>query len=132
MADLPEFIYRIGTRTKDLALTKRADWFTGFSFSTETFASAYLTLSVQTLIANGFVVKLDTGLLTTIWWSGEPYIEPNSGEQLVYPENHISVWYPDKAFWDAWYEADLKMRNTRDISTQLAFFALAKINKKEA
>ena len=132
MADLPEFIYRIGTRVKDLALVRHVDWLTGFSFSTETFVAPYLTLSIQTLLANGFAIKLDSGLLTTIWWSGEPYIEPNSGEQLVYPENHISVWYPDKAFWDAWYEADLKARNSREISTQLAFFPLANVNNKEA
>jgi hypothetical protein len=127
MTDLPEYLYRFGSRVKDLALIRQTDWLTGLSFYDTPFGKEYSTLMVKTLIANGFVVKRDGGELVRVLWSGEIFIEPNSGESLHFPENHVSVWHPDRAFWDAWYEADTKTKNTPEISKQLAYFALARV-----
>ncbi len=125
MADLPEFIYRSGGRIKALALTRKIDWLTGLSFYSEPYGLHYLKLRVNTLLANGFIVRADAGQPVKILWINELYIEPNSEEPIDFVENHVSAWHPDKAFWDAWYEADVRNMSTNEVSKQLAFFALA-------
>jgi len=119
------YIFRLGSRVKDLALTRRADYLTGLSFRNEPFGRYYLALNVTMLEDNGFIVRPDGGQLMTNIMTGEPYIEPNSGEQLEFDEGHVSVWYPNQVYWYAWYQADLANKGKPDISEQLAFFAQA-------
>jgi hypothetical protein len=129
MAELPEFIYRLGTRVKDLSLHRYGDYLTGLSFRDEPFGKQYLTLSVKTLLANGFVVRRDGGLPMTVIWNGEPYIEPNSGEHLTFDEGHVSVWHPEKEYFEAWHKADAQNYGKPEVSKQLAFFALAIVHR---
>jgi len=126
----PEYIYRLGARIKDLALIRPGDYITGISFYNEPFGRDYSKLSVAILEENGFVVRPDGNQLMTDIFTGEPYIEPNSGLQLSFPEGHVSVWYPDKDYWTAWYEADLQNKGNPDISKQLLFFAKAIVQEE--
>jgi hypothetical protein len=73
MADLPEFIYRSGERVKDLALFRHVDLLTGISFRDYPYGAKYIKLSVQTLLANGFVVRPDENQLMTQLWTNAPY-----------------------------------------------------------
>ena len=125
MADMPEFIYRSGGRIKALSVHRHTDWLTGLSFRDYAYTREYIQIDVGQLLRNGFVVRPDAGQLMTNRWSGEPYIEPNSGEQLRFDEGHVSVWHPDTAYWNAWHEADLQNINTERVSQQLLFFAQA-------
>ena len=125
-----KFIYRLGDREKDLALTRPADHLTGLSFRDQPFGRHFLTLDVSILQANGFMVREDSGQKMTNIWTGEPFIEPNSGEQLTLDQGHVSVWHPDKAYWDSWYQADLQNKGKPDISKQLAYFAEAIVKGK--
>ena len=104
---------------------------TGLSFRDTPFGHHYLTLSVDTLKNNGFIVRPDGEQLMTNIWTGEPYIELNSGEQLRFDAGHVSVWYPDHDFWLAWYKADLANKGKLDVSSQLTFFAQAIIEGDE-
>ena len=122
---MSRYIYRLGTREKDLALTRHADYLTGLSFRDEPFGKFYLTMDVSTLEDNGFIIRSDGKQLMTNIWTGEPYIEPNSGEQLEFDEGHVSVWYPNQVYWYSWFQADLANKGNPDISEQLAFFAQA-------
>jgi hypothetical protein len=115
----------MGYRVKDLALNKKRDFLTGLSLYDEPTANEYLKLSVETLRANGFMVRPDAGKIATQIFDDAVYIEPNFGESIVFPENHVTIWYPDKKFWQEWYENDLANRGTDRISEQLAFLALA-------
>ena len=63
MSELPQFVYRMGNRVKDLVLNKKRDFLTGLSLYDEPTANEYLKLSVKTLLANGFIVRPDEGLL---------------------------------------------------------------------
>jgi len=119
------YVYRLGTREKDLALTRHADYLTGLSFRDEPFGRYYLSLDVSILEENGFTVRPDGKQLMTNIWTNEPYIEPNSGEQLSFDEGHVSVWYPDHDYWLQWYKTDLVNKGKPDISSQLEFFARA-------
>jgi hypothetical protein len=125
MAELPEFIYRSGGRIKTLALVRQVDWQTGLSFRSESYSQQYVKLRVKTLVDNGFIVRPDAGKPVKLLWTDELYIEPNSEEPINYDDEHVSVWHPDKQFWDAWYQADLKNKDKEEISTQLGYFALA-------
>jgi hypothetical protein len=126
------FIYRTGSKPKDLALTRSADSITGISFSDEPFGKKTLKLSVAILEAEGFIVRRDGGQKMTNVFTGEPYIKPNSGENLEFPEGHVSVWYPDEDYWKAWYEADLANKNKPDVSSQLLKFAKAIVLEDES
>jgi hypothetical protein len=125
MTELPKYIYRMGNRVKDLALNKNRDFLTGLSFFDEPTANACLKLSVETLQTNGFIVRPDAGKIASHLFDEQVYIEPNYGESIPFPNNHVTVWYPDKKYWQVWYENDLANRGTDKISEQLAFFALA-------
>jgi hypothetical protein len=121
----PEFIYRLGSHIKHLSLVRPADYITGLSFHHEPFGKQYFRFSVVILEKNGFIVRPDADELMTDIFTDEPYIEPNSGMQLSFPEGHISVWYPDKAYWTTWYEADVANKGNQNLSKQLEFFAKA-------
>ena len=127
----PEFIYRLGSRIRDLALTRPADYVTTLSFYDEPFGKQYLKLSVAILEENGFIVRTDGDELMADVFTNEPYIEPNSGMQLTFPEGHVSVWYPDKAYWTAWYKADTANKGNPNVSKQLEFFAKAIVKESE-
>lgn len=124
-----EFIYRLGSRVKDLALTRRSDWLTGLSFRDQPFGKTYLKLSVALLTENGFVVKPDGGQPMWKIWQDEPYLEPNTGLQLEFDMGHVSVWHSDQSFWNAWYQADVANQNSNKISMQLAYFARAVVSE---
>ena len=119
----PEYIYRLGNRAKDLALTREADYLTGLSFQDEPVGRHFLTLSVENLEKNGFIVRPDAGERINNIWTGEAWIEPNSGESWYFGEGHVSVWHADKLYWDQWYEADKKLKGKPEISEELTFFA---------
>jgi hypothetical protein len=121
----PEFIYRLGSRIRDLALTRPADYVTGLSFYDVPFGKQYLKLSVAILEENGFIVRTDADELMADVFTNEPYIEPNSGMQLTFPEGHVSVWHPDKEYWAAWYKADTANKGNQNISKQVEFLAKA-------
>lgn len=125
MTVLSKYVYRMGNRIKDLALNKKRDLLTGLSLFDEATVNDNLRLSTETLISNGFMVRPDAGKIVTHLFDDSQYIEPNSGEIISFPENHVTIWYPDKKFWQEWYENDLANRGTDRISEQLAFFALA-------
>ena len=126
------YIYRLGSKPKDLALTRPADAITGISFSAEPYGKKTLKLSVAILESEGFVVREDGGQKMVNVFTGEPYIEPNSGENLEFPEGHVSVWHPDEAYWKAWHEADLANKNKPDVSSQLLKFAKAIVVEDES
>jgi hypothetical protein len=125
MSELPKFVYRMGYRVKDLALNKKRDFLTGLSLFDEPTGNESLKLSVKTLVANGFIVRPDAGKIATDIFDDTVYNEPNYVESITFPENHVTVWYPDKKYWQEWYENDLANRGTEKISEQLAFLALA-------
>jgi hypothetical protein len=133
MADIPEFIYRSGRSLKALSLHRTVDWLTGLSFRDYPYSKEYLQLEVRLLINHGFIVRPDTDTLMTIVHTNDPYIEPNTGEQWAFDEGHVSVWHPDKVYWDEWHEADKINWNKPDISPQLRYIAQAvvKIVKDE-
>jgi hypothetical protein len=121
MTDTPKYIYRQGSRVKDLALTRNIDFLTGLSFYDEPVGK----LNVQTLIQNGFHVRSDGETLVKQLFTDATYIEPNSDESMYFPEGHVAVWHPTPEYWQKWYDNDKLNHGKVDISEQLAFFALA-------
>ena len=63
----PEYIYRLGSRAKDLALTRESDYLTGLSFQDEPVGRHFLTLSVENLEKNGFIVRPDAESVSTTY-----------------------------------------------------------------
>lgn len=131
MSDLPEYIYRQGNRVKDLALKRKIDLLTGLSFYDYPIGKMSLKLDVQTLIQNGFVVRPDGKQPVKQLFTDEIYIEPNVSEPINFPDNHVTVWYPEPEYWQTWYKNDKANYGKTDISEELAYFALAIVKKDE-
>jgi hypothetical protein len=99
------YIYKFGNRKKDLALDKYRDWLTGLSFTGEPFGQSF-KFNVKQLADAGFMVRPDGNQPVTLLWSEDLYIEPNSGSHLNFPQDHVSVWHPDRQYWDEWFRID--------------------------
>jgi hypothetical protein len=120
----PEIIYRVvGTLTpKSVSLHKDGDYQTGLSFLEWNPGGQTIRFRISRLSANNYAVKRDGGQPMVNIWNGEPYIEPNSGLQLIYPSGHVSVWHRDHDYWHRWHLADKTNVGTPNISTQLQIF----------
>lgn len=102
----PEFIYicRNGSKAKDLRLNREQDWLTGLSFSTEP-QPVSLKFSVEKLRAAGYVVRFDGGQQVYQLFTNKPV-----GENRYFHPAHVTIYLPNRLEWDAWYEADVKLR----------------------
>jgi hypothetical protein len=122
----PQYIYRFGSGPKAVQLHKDSDWMTGLSFLDYN-VGTNLKFSVPNLRGHGYIVRPDAGMLITNLWTGDPYVEPNSGESgFRFPAGHVTVYYPDKQYWDEWHQADVANFGRPQISAQaLALFNLS-------
>lgn len=102
------------------------------SFYTYEYIAGCLKLDVQTLIDNGFAVRLDGEKVVTKLFTDEVYIEPNTESEINFPAKHVTVWHPDEKVWEKWYENDTANVGSREISEQLALFALAIVTEEDA
>lgn len=130
MIDEPDIIYRIvGTLTpKGVSLHKDSDYQTGLSFLEWNPGGQIIRFRISRLTSNDYVVQHNGDQPMVNIWNGEPYIEPNSGLQLVYPPGHVSVWHRDHDYWYAWHLADKTNVGTLNISAQLqTFFDLREV-----
>jgi RHS repeat-associated protein len=96
------YIYRRGNPNsmKTTALYREDDWKTGLSFSTKPPADKYLKFKVINLLIAGFAVFPDGGRPFTNIIDGTPFSDRVAGP------DHVSVFLPDRARWDAWYNAE--------------------------
>ncbi len=95
-------------KPKSVALRRELDWVSGLSFSTTIpVRKSYVTYDVQTLLANGYTVRFDSGYAITDLHTGQPP-DPQKYPTLqrVFGKNHVSVYLPDMTEWDEWYQAE--------------------------
>ncbi len=116
---VPEYVYRDGKRVKDLSLHRVRDWETGLSFWDSPHPGPEIKFRVSVLEANGYVVRPDGNTPVMKLWGQGQYIEPNSGQQVVFPPGHVTVYHSNQLYWDAWHQADLANLNTPRVSDQL-------------
>jgi hypothetical protein len=121
-----EIIYRVVTTStaKGVSIHQRAIYQTGLSFqATRPQVGRFLAYRSQVLIDNHFIVEPDGGESAKNVWTGEIYIEPNSGLDVLYPDDHVSVWHENHDYWLKWHLADAaNVGNPTGISRQLADF----------
>ncbi len=120
-------IYRVtGTTTaKSLSLHKNSDYQTGLSFFDYDPGGHTIKFRISRLVESGYQVRHDGNQPMVNIWTNEPYIEPNSGQNLYFPPGHVSIWYNDREYWFQWHLADKANLGAPDISPQLqAFFDL--------
>jgi hypothetical protein len=121
-----ELIYRQGPqRPKSLSLHRPQDWRTGLSFTDAAPVGTALMFRTSRLTTAGFVVRPDGGELVSTLWSGEPLIDPRTGQQAIFPEHHVTVYHSDRDYWDRWHEVDRANKGLPNLSPQLlALYAL--------
>lgn len=120
-----DFIYRAPSRgAKSLSLHREQDWLTGLSFLDYPYGITVIKFSVAKLREAGYAVINDSLQSARLLphFGATLYIEPNSGESWSYPEGHHTVYHPDKAYWDAWHQADAANLNTPEVSEPLKLF----------
>jgi hypothetical protein len=120
-----QLIYRIpGDRAKDLSLHRERDWKTGLSFYDYEPVGSAFKFDIDRLKSNGYIIIFDGGLsvVTLPFWNSEPVIEPNTGEKLMYPQGHITVYHSDFDYWQAWHLADKANVGSPQLSDYLIRF----------
>ena len=75
-----------------------------------------LKFRVQSLRDSGYKVHFNGGEIAAVWWTSEPYVEPNSKASVKYPQGHVSLMFPDKAAWDEWHRLDRALMNGPQVS----------------
>lgn len=95
-------------KPKSVALRRELDWISGLSFSTIVpVRKPYVIYDVQTLRANGYAVRFDGGqAITDLHTRQPPDPQKYPTLQRVFGKNHVSVYLPDMAEWDKWYQAE--------------------------
>jgi hypothetical protein len=125
---VPKFIYRVvSTHTaKGVSIHSPGNFQTGLSFTElKPQLGEFVAYRVNVLVANGYRIKRDGAQTAINMWTGETYIEPNSGLTVPLPSHHVSVWHSDYGYWREWHEADLANIGTSDVSwQQFTFFEL--------
>jgi hypothetical protein len=120
------FVYRQGEdKPKTVALRREIDWQTGLSFQYKKPPSPYIKFRVLTLLVAGYIVRPDVpGTAVTDVHDGRP-IQPSR----TYGPDHVTVYLPDMSRWDAWYEAEQKLKGVPGGASAetLALYALREI-----
>ena len=105
------YLYRRGNPNsmKTTALYREEDCKTGLSFSTKPPNGKYLKFQIGALLIAGFAVFFDGGRPFTNISDGSSFDGRTAGP------DHVSVFLPDDARWNAWYNAE------KDNTTQNPF-----------
>lgn len=121
-----KLIYRAFAKrgAKELSLHRVRDWKTGLSFLDYEHGTDWVVFDVDELRKAGFVAVFDgeQTVKELAFFGGNDYLEPNSGEHIVFPKGHCTVYHPDEEYWKAWHIADLSNLNSSAISEYLQTF----------
>lgn len=119
------YIFRAANRKKAMDLRGDRDYRTGFSFfDFPPAGDEFVVYEVQQLREAGFTVLFDgeggqDEDYARDFVSGGSYIEPNSGQPVIYDIGHVTVVHSDIEYWTVRHEADKANVGSETSSPQL-------------
>jgi hypothetical protein len=118
------YIFRSANRKKAVDLRHERDYHTGLSFwDAPPSTGKFVVYEVKQLRLAGFKVFFDgDGEYARDFIAGKAYIEPNSGQPVIYDEGHVTVIHTNTDYWLTWYQADKVNIGSEDSSPQLDYF----------